>query len=63
MTDADMQLVDAEPRDPFDFYPDKYLRQLVAGYSRNTPSGGLVVFMPDYDKTSSTRHLTPGQHP
>ena len=31
MSDADLQLVDADPADPFDFYPNKYLAQLVAG--------------------------------
>ncbi|MEO6010994.1 MAG: hypothetical protein ABIU38_23305 [Vicinamibacteraceae bacterium] len=48
MSDADMQLIDADPRDPFDFYPARYEGQLIAGYSRNTPRHGLQVFMPDY---------------
>ena len=34
---------------PFDFFPEKYQRQLVAGYSKNTPSGGLITYMPDQD--------------
>jgi hypothetical protein len=49
MADADMQLIDADPRDPFEFFPARYERQLIAGYSRNTPRHGLQVFMPDYD--------------
>ena len=49
MRDADLRLIDADPRDPFDFYPAKYERQLVAGYSKNTARGGLRTFMPDYD--------------
>ena len=49
MVDADLRLIDADPRDPFDFYPAEYQRQLIAGYSRNTASGGLRTFMPDYD--------------
>jgi hypothetical protein len=53
MTDADMQLIDAEPRDPFDFFPDHYEAQLVAGYSRNTPRKGLQVFMPDYARVAA----------
>jgi hypothetical protein len=57
MNDADMQLIDADPSDPFDFYPDHYNEQLVAGYSKTTPSGGLRVYMPDYDKIS--RPLSP----
>lgn len=48
MHDADMQIVDLNPRDPFDFNLEKYNAQLVAGYSKNTPRLGLVVFMPDY---------------
>jgi hypothetical protein len=49
MRDADLRLIDADPRDPFDFYPARYERQLVAGYSKNTARGGLRTFMPDYD--------------
>jgi hypothetical protein len=52
MNDADMQLIDADPTDPFDFFPDHYNDQLVAGYSKTTASGGLRVYMPDYDKIS-----------
>jgi hypothetical protein len=52
MSDADLQLIDADERDPFDFYPQQYTKQLVAGYSKNTPSGGLKVYMPDYDQAA-----------
>lgn len=48
MTDADLLIVDADPSDPFGFYLDRYNRQLVAGYERNTPDHGLIVHMPDY---------------
>ena len=41
--------IDNDPRDSFDFSPEKYNAQLVAGYSKNTPSGGLKTYMPDYD--------------
>ena len=58
MSDVEMQLIDADPRDAFDFFPDKYITQLVAGYSKNTPGGGLKVYMPDYDKASRV-NLTP----
>ena len=44
-------------RDPFDFFPDRYNDQLVAGYSKTTSSGGLRVYMPDYNKIS--KPLTP----
>ena len=36
--------------DPFDFFPDHYKEHLVAGYSKTTASGGLLVYMPDYNK-------------
>jgi hypothetical protein len=50
MADADMQLIDADPSTPFDFYPAHYEDQLVAGYSKNTRRKGLQVFMPDYSR-------------
>jgi hypothetical protein len=50
MKDADMRLVDTDPSDAFDFYPDHYNEHLVAGYSKTTKSGGLIVYMPDYNK-------------
>jgi len=50
MSDADMQLIDADPSTPFDFFPARYEAQLVAGYSKNTRRKGLQVFMPDYNK-------------
>ena len=49
MHDADLQLIDADPRDPFDFYPSQYNAQLVAGYSKNTPRRGLKTYMPDFN--------------
>ena len=48
MSDADLALIDASQKDPFDFYQDRYERQLVAGYSKNTVAHGLKVYMPDY---------------
>jgi hypothetical protein len=49
MHDADLQLIDSDPKDPFDFFPAKYSAQLVAGYSKNTPAKGLKTYMPDYE--------------
>jgi hypothetical protein len=57
MNNVDLQLIDAEPKDPFEFFPDHYNEQLVAGYSKTTASGGLRVYMPDYGKLS--KGLTP----
>jgi len=48
MGNADLQIVDADPRDPFDFYLAQLNEQLVAGRSQNQPDFGLVTFMPDY---------------
>jgi hypothetical protein len=50
MLDADLQIVDMDPSDPFKFYLDQYLDQLVAGYSRTLSDQGLEVFMRDIDK-------------
>lgn len=48
MADADLQIVDADPSDPFDFYLSHLNEQLVAGESRNQPDFGLLTTMPDY---------------
>lgn len=50
MNDTDMDLIDMEQQDPFDFYLARYKEQLVAGYTKTTPAFGLRVFMPDYNK-------------
>lgn len=55
MSDTDLQLIDADTRDPFDFYPAKYNAQLVAGYSKNTPRLGLMTFMPDFNDLQAGR--------
>jgi hypothetical protein len=54
MSDADLALIDLQPADPFDFYQDQYLRQLVAGYSKTTLAHGLNVYMPDYRRLRKT---------
>ena len=50
MSDTDLVLIDADQRDPFDFYLGHYQQQLVAGYSKTTTKNGLMVYMPDYSK-------------
>ena len=50
MTDADMNLIDMDNNDPFDFYLDHYKDQLTAGYTKITPTFGLRVFMRDFNK-------------
>jgi hypothetical protein len=47
MADADMQVIDGDPSDPFDFSLAAYHSQLVAGYSETLPDRGLRVRMPD----------------
>jgi hypothetical protein len=63
MHDTDLMIVDAEPGDPFDFFLDQYNAQLVAGYERNTPDHGLIVFMPDYKRTPPLPSKTAGPGP
>ena len=53
MPDAYMQVVDTDPGDWFDFYLDRYNEQLVAGFSRNQPDYGLLVFMRDFSDLGS----------
>jgi hypothetical protein len=48
MHGTDLEIVDADPKDPFDFYLDHYNKQLVAGFDKNTPDHGLIVTMPDF---------------
>jgi hypothetical protein len=48
MDDTDLEIVDADPKDPFDFSLPDINRQLVAGSSRNQKDFGLVTTMPDY---------------
>lgn len=54
MSDTDLELIDSDPADPFDFGLDHYKDQLVAGYSKMTRNGGLCVHMPDYSKIKHT---------
>lgn len=55
MSDADLEIVDLDPGDPLRFDLDRYLPQLVAGYSRTFPSGGLEAFMRDVDKLGKAK--------
>lgn len=48
MADADLAIVDQEPKTTFDFSLANYNAQLVAGYSKSTKALGLVVYMPDF---------------
>lgn len=62
MADADLLLIDANPKGPFDFSPQRYNEQLIAGYSKNTTTHGLVVHMPslnDLPRVGASGGLTP----
>lgn len=52
MLDADMQIVDLDPKDPFEFDLSRYNDQLVPGYSKTLRDLGLEVFMKDIDDAS-----------
>jgi len=56
---ADMQVVDTDPRDLFDFFVDYYNNQLVQGFTRNQPDYGLKVFMRDFEDLGKPRQ--PGE--
>jgi hypothetical protein len=50
MDDVDLILIDMDPNDPLDFYPEHYKEQLSAGYTKTTPDSGLRVFIKDFNK-------------
>ena len=49
MQSTDLELVDMDPKDPFDFSVERWNDQLVAGYSKTTSARGLKAHMPDYN--------------
>ena len=53
MAETDLELIDDDPRDPFDFSVDHWNDQLVAGYSKNTAIRGLKTHVPDYNDLGS----------
>jgi len=53
MNDADLEIVSDSQHTPFNFSLPDYNRQLVAGYSKNTISHGLIVFMRDFSLLGS----------
>ena len=57
MKNTELEIVDADPSDAFDFFLDHYNEQLVAGYDENLPDHGLLVHMPDYGKIGKPRAI------
>jgi hypothetical protein len=53
MANTDLEIVDDDPADPFEFSPREYAKQLVAGYSKTQPDGSVIVHMPDLDDLRS----------
>ena len=49
MAETDLELIDLDPNDPFDFSVDHWNAQLDAGYSKTLANKGLQAFVPDYD--------------
>jgi len=49
MTATDLELVDMDPKDAFDFSVERWNDQLVAGYSKTTGARGLKAHIPDYN--------------
>ena len=47
-TDADLRILDDDPRDAFDFFPGQMNSQLAAGYAKMSVDGALTMFVPDY---------------
>jgi hypothetical protein len=50
MEDTDLVVLDLDPGDPLDWNQSRYKDQLVAGYSKITPSFGLRAYVKDYSK-------------
>lgn len=48
MSAADLQIVDRDPKDPFEFFLKHINDQIVAGSSRNTTDYGLITTLPDF---------------
>ena len=59
MVGADLETIDTDPADLFDFYLDYYSSQLVAGYHITLPNLGLVSYMPDFDDLGTPKGQVP----
>lgn len=55
MRETDLELVDADPKDAFDFSVDNWNAQLIEGYSKTLPNRGLRAYMPDYNDLKNQR--------
>lgn len=58
MMSTDLELIDTDPKDAFDFSVDQWNDQLVAGYSKTTAAGGLKSYMPDFNDLPARKPST-----
>jgi hypothetical protein len=63
MRETDLLIEDEEPTTPFAFSLRRYQEQLVAGSHHTTPSGGLVVVMPDLERVAAAASRPPTDQP
>jgi hypothetical protein len=49
MAQTDLELIDMDPKDPFDFSAPHWNDQLVAGYAKNKGNRGIKAHMPDFN--------------
>jgi len=55
MDGTDLELIDLDEGDAFDFSVDHWSEMLVGGYSKNTAQGGLKTYLPDYNDLQAKR--------
>jgi hypothetical protein len=58
MRATDLELIDQDPSDPFDFSVAHYNDMLIAGYSKNLARLGVRAYMPDYNDLKNGRKPT-----
>jgi hypothetical protein len=63
MDNADLTVLDLDPADPLDWNQDHYKDQLVAGYSKITPTFGLRAYVKDFGKLGRASTATPTAQP
>lgn len=51
MINAQLQMIDLDPKDPFDFYLKEYTRPLAFGYSKIRRDNAVMAYIPDYEDT------------
>ena len=61
MVDTDLELIDMDPSDPFDFSVHDWDAQLVAGYSKTLPNRGLAAHIPDYNDITPSAQVKAGK--